>query len=353
MEYIRPKEKGNSVKIYDVIIAGASFAGLSVASKLKGKVLLIDMADIGKKQISACGAPLDVIEGVGCKDSVLQVSNIFSLHVNRREVEFNLKNPYCTFDYFRFCSQLYSGTNAEFLKAAVIRIEKNGLFVVHTSGGKFTSEILVDATGWRAFIAEKLKPGYVHRNMLSFGIETEVPYREENFHFFYEPEFLKNGVGWIFPCGEFSRFGVASYRGERKLLNRLDVFLERYRIRRRKVHGGFFCYSLKEPVIDNVFIVGCAQGQTLPLTGEGIRRCIKYGVKCGEIIRRILEGEITMDEGLEKYSRSALEPKVKYSWLLRLQNLILKVPERNLEIGARIVSHRFLSGFLERRYLGI
>jgi len=211
----------------------------------------------------------------------------------------------------------------------------------------------VDATGWRAFIAEKLKPGYVHRNMLSFGIETEVPYREENFHFFYEPEFLKNGVSWIFPCGEFSRFGVASYRGERKLLNRLDVFLERYRIRRRKVHGGFFCYSLKEPVIDNVFIVGCAQGQTLPLTGEGIRRCIKYGVKCGEIIRRILEGEITMDEGLEKYSRSALEPKVKYSWLLRLQNIILKVPERNLEIGARIVSHRFLSGFLEKRYLGI
>ncbi|NOZ64563.1 MAG: hypothetical protein GXO71_06500 [Caldiserica bacterium] len=249
------------MKEYQVIIAGASFAGLSVASQLEGKVLLIDSADIGKRQISACGAPLDVIEGIGCKDSVLQVSHLFSLHVNGKEVNFYFKRPYCTFDYFQFCSQLYSKTNAQFLKATVQKVERNRLFVVHTSRGKFASRILVDATGWRACIAEYLKPGYVHRDMLSFGIETEVPYRESKFRFFYQPEFIKDGVSWIFPCGEFSRFGVASYKGERRLLSKLNAFLQEYHLKREKVHGGFFCYSLKKPVVDNVFIVGCAQGR--------------------------------------------------------------------------------------------
>jgi flavin-dependent dehydrogenase len=50
-----------SREIYDVIIAGASFAGLSVASRLQAKVLLIDRFDIGTYQISACGTPYDVV----------------------------------------------------------------------------------------------------------------------------------------------------------------------------------------------------------------------------------------------------------------------------------------------------
>ena len=73
---------------------------------------------------------------------------------------------------------------------------------------RFYSKILIDATGWHASIAEKLRPGYVHKDMLSFGIETEVPYKCKDFHFFYEPDFLKDGISWIFPCNEFSRFGV-------------------------------------------------------------------------------------------------------------------------------------------------
>ncbi|NIW91899.1 MAG: hypothetical protein GWN20_03100 [Phycisphaerae bacterium] len=41
---------------YDVIIAGASFAGLAVANQLSGhKVLLIDRKPNGAGQTSACG----------------------------------------------------------------------------------------------------------------------------------------------------------------------------------------------------------------------------------------------------------------------------------------------------------
>lgn len=338
------------MKTYDAIIGGASFAGLSIASRLKGKVLLIDKHDIGTYQISACGAPYSSIKGTGCEDSVLQISDTFSLHVNSKKIDFHLKKPYCTFDFAKFCKILNSKNRADFFKANIIYIEKNGLFTVYTSKGSFSSRILVDATGWHAAIAEKLKLGYVHQDMLSYGIETEVPYQCREFHFFYEPDFLEEGVSWIFPCGEFSRFGVASYTGARKLINKLDSFLERYDLKSQKIHGGFFCYCFKEPVVEDVFVLGCSQGLTLPLTGEGIRRCITYGMKCGDIIQKILDEKISLKEGLNEYSGFALKGKKDYDFFLKAQNRFLEMSERKIEVLSKIISNRLVFNLLERRY---
>ena len=56
---------------YDAIIVGASFAGLTVASRLRGNVLLIDKKEIGTGQTSACGTLLNVPQELECMDSVL------------------------------------------------------------------------------------------------------------------------------------------------------------------------------------------------------------------------------------------------------------------------------------------
>ena len=53
---------------YDVIIAGASFAGLAVASKItNGRALLIDRKYIGVHQTSACGTTIGLVKEVGCE----------------------------------------------------------------------------------------------------------------------------------------------------------------------------------------------------------------------------------------------------------------------------------------------
>jgi flavin-dependent dehydrogenase len=301
-------------------------------------------------QTSACAAPYDVLKDIGCGDSVLQLTSIFSFHINRKRIDFHFKKPYCTFDFAKFCSQLNSRNKAKFLKANIIKVERDNLFTIYTSKGIFSTKILVDATGWQAAIAERLREGYVDRDMLSFGIETEVPYNCKNFHFFYEPNFIKDGISWIFPCGEFSRFGVASYTGARRLTEKLDSFLGRFNLRRQKVHGGFFCYCLKDPIVKDIFVVGCAQGQTLPVTGEGIRRCINYGVRCGKIIQKILKGDIGLKEAMAEYSRLALEAKRAYNFLLNAQDRLLKTSERKIAILARIISNRLIFRFLERRY---
>jgi flavin-dependent dehydrogenase len=342
------------VEKYDVIIAGGSFAGLSVASQVRGKVLLMDTYDIGTFQISACAAPYDTIEGIGCEDSVLQISDTFSFHVDKKIIDIHLEKPYCTFNFAKFCDILNSKNDADFLKAKIVGIKKGeNLFTVYTSEGDFSSRVIVDATGWRASVAEKLRPGYVHRDMVSFGIETEVPYQCKAFCFFYEPDLVQEGVGWIFPCGEFSRIGVASYTGARKLMGKLDSLLGRFNQKRQRVHGGFFCYCLKEPVVEDVFVVGCAQGQTLPLTGEGIRRCITHGIRCGEIIRQIVDRELDLQEGQNQYSRFTLRARTGYDFLLKVQHGLLKTSEENVRIVARIISNRMVSKFVERYYRDI
>ena len=52
----------------DVLICGASFAGLAVARELSGagaRVLIVDRYEIGEKQTSACGIPTSWLETMG------------------------------------------------------------------------------------------------------------------------------------------------------------------------------------------------------------------------------------------------------------------------------------------------
>ena len=52
----------------DVLVCGASFAGLAVARELAGSgadVLLIDRYEIGERATSACAAPLPWLEAMG------------------------------------------------------------------------------------------------------------------------------------------------------------------------------------------------------------------------------------------------------------------------------------------------
>jgi len=54
-----------STRHYDVIVVGASFAGLAVARELRGEILLIDRHEVGSHQTLACGTPLWVPEALG------------------------------------------------------------------------------------------------------------------------------------------------------------------------------------------------------------------------------------------------------------------------------------------------
>src|SRR6516165_6227246 len=59
----------------DVVICGASFAGLTLARELEGtgaRVTMLDRYEIGERQTSACAAPTEWLERLGVADSIRQ-----------------------------------------------------------------------------------------------------------------------------------------------------------------------------------------------------------------------------------------------------------------------------------------
>ncbi|TMI99240.1 MAG: hypothetical protein E6H01_11375, partial [Bacillati bacterium ANGP1] len=191
---------------YDVVIAGASFAGLAVAQRLRGKrVVLLDRAPVGDGVTSACGAPVSIVRAMGAETSIQLVHDRLVLHTRAGETVWPLPEPFCTFDYRRFCELAFAHAGVEFIQAAVTG--RSGS-TVRTARGDFSGTLRVDATGWRAALAVGPGSRYVNRRWMAFGIESEVECAfEPGLHFYFLPE-VRDGYAWAFPIGGLVRFGV-------------------------------------------------------------------------------------------------------------------------------------------------
>ncbi len=335
---------------YDVIIAGGSFAGLAVASQIQGRTLVIEPHDIGERQTSACGTLLGVLEHLGLMDSVLQVHRELVLHTPTYTEVVDVSNhPFCTFDYKRFCRGMAGAVSADIIRARVLGLE--GREVV-TNKGRFVGEILVDATGWRAFLGNNRK-GFVHRRRLvNFGIETVSPRKGDKLCFWFDPVAMPRGVAWFFPVGHGSRIGVGTYVEENHIGPSLDIFLDSLGLVRKETHGGYFPAALQAPTERNIFRVGDAAGQCLPLTGEGIRPAIYFGQACGSIIHEILDGRIGLQEGIEAYRGFVMKHQRLYQVLRIAQRLVVKLPPAVARSLVLLVCKELPLSYILPRYMG-
>jgi len=322
---------------YDVIIAGASFAGLGVAAHLKGKrVLLIEPHPIGTVQTSACGTLLAVLEATGTSDSLIQIHNKILLHLGKRTIEFPLDYPFCTFDFATFCDRLLAQCDAEILRASVLGHREH---VVFTTEGTFDAELIVDATGWRAALATGRRGGRVRHRGQSFGLETVLTGSDPGLHFYYDPKRLGMfNIGWLFPIDGETRAGVASYRGRTQLNETLANFaLASFGKLPGARHGGYFPYRRKPATTDHVFRVGDSAGQCNPFTGEGIRPALYFAAVAAGLIDRVLSGEIREREALREYRRLARRHSLMHRFLLATQYLLPLVPLGGIAAIARQV----------------
>src|SRR5213592_3925174 len=78
---------------FDVVICGASFAGLAVARELSGagaNVMLIDRYEVGERQTSACAAPTAWLENLGLERSVQQSFSDLVIHTPHATARYEL-----------------------------------------------------------------------------------------------------------------------------------------------------------------------------------------------------------------------------------------------------------------------
>jgi len=307
---------------YDVIIVGASFAGLATAACIRGRVLLIDRKPIGTGQTSACATLVRVLEEVNAQEAILQVHPSWTLHIGNHARNFSLTYPFCTISYERFCQSLFQQSASDFLLARALGFEEGQVI---TTKGRFTAPFIVDASGWRAVLANSCRPGLVRESDLIIGIETEVPFTDSGLHFWLLPG--HSGYFWHFPCQETTRFGVVSYQSGGNLKAQLEAFMrDRFRLSMGTIHGGRIPTRLRRPVVDQIFVVGDAAGQCYGLTAEGIRPTIRLGRLCGELIQRCLDGAISREDALREYERRVYEHRRGFQIMRALQKMFPYIP---------------------------
>jgi len=289
-----------AVREYDAIIVGASFAGLAVARRLRGEVLLLDRNEVGTVQTSACGTPLWVPQAFGVEESVLAVHDRLVLKSPARTTVYDISAvPYCTFDYQKFCRGLLDQCRVRFLRVGVTGLEDGA---VVTAEGRFGAPVVVDCSGWRRVL---VNGGSIASPTagFSFGLETRTGIIEDGLILWLDERVIRRGLGWIFPVGRGSLIGLGSYAGDTKLRTSLDRFLATMSEAPTTYHGTYFPNRMLRPTSSRVFAVGDAAGQCLPLTAEGIRPALYFGDQCGRIVQRIIDGADSARDGLAAYRR--------------------------------------------------
>jgi flavin-dependent dehydrogenase len=325
---------------YDVLICGASFAGLAIARELAGstradgtpaRVLTIDRYEIGERQTSACGIPTAWLEALDLMGSHRQTFSELVVTTPHGSSRWPLPWTFSTFDYRELCTLLAGQGDAEFETAKV-----NGRTgdTVHTDRGDLTAPLIVDCLGWRRMLAAD--GGYQPPDApLSRGLEVHPNGSSDDLAIWIDRSIVPAGYGWSFPAGDELRIGVGSFDPRFHVKDNTVKLAEDLGSEAVRYQGNWIPHKLRPAVEDGVFFAGDSAGHCLPLTAEGIRTALYFGIACGRELRAVVEGRQTREQALGSYFAFNASHEWKYEWMLRTQRAI---PRLHPPLTQRLVS---------------
>ena len=341
----------------DVLICGASFAGLAVARELEGsaaKVLMIDRYEVGERQTSACAAPTEWLENLDLGGSIRQTFDELVIHTPQDSFRYRLPWTFSTFDYPELCGLLRDQSpSAEFETAKVERVTPGRRHVVATDRGDLRAPLVVDGLGWRRVLAPRsgVQPPEAR---LSRGLEVHPHSSGDDLEIWIDRRYIRAGYAWSFPAAGELRVGVGSFEprdhvkaGTLRLADELAVDAVRYQ-------GNWIPHQLRPAVEDGVFFAGDSAGHCLPLTAEGIRTALYFGLALGRELRLVVDGRITREQGLDRYGAFSADHGWQYHWLLNAQHAVGRLTDRRVlssVIGA--LGRRRLIDWSFNHYLAI
>ena len=339
---------------YDVLVCGASFAGLAVARELRStraRVLVLDRYEIGERQTSACAAPTSWLENLGLRDSIRQTFGSLVVHTPHARARWSLPFTFSTFDYRQLCALLWEqrGPECSFETATVSGRTGN---VVHTDRGDVSAPVVVDALGWRRVLGAgpNVQPPEAH---LSRGLEVHPSGSGADLELWIDRDVIRAGYGWSFPAGDEVRVGVGSFDPHDHVKNptvRLASDVGRDAVR---YQGNWIPHRLRPAVEDRVFFVGDSAGHCLPLTAEGIRTAFYFAVACGRELRSVLDGRSSVADALERYGAFSAAHRAKFEAMLLAQRAVPRLHPRALGEVVRAFGRPRLSHWGFGHYLDI
>jgi flavin-dependent dehydrogenase len=355
----RGDERGPLSGSHDVLICGASFAGLAVARELTGSgadVLIVDRYEIGERQTSACGIPTEWLQRTGLIGAERQRFDSLLIHTPHGSRRYELPWTFSTFDYRTLCELLWDQCDARFETAKVngraAASNGDGAIAVETDRGVLSAPLVVDALGWRRVLASG--DGFQPPDApLSRGLEVHPGGTSKDLEVWIDRRYVPAGYGWSFPARDELRIGVGSFDPRfhvRKTTELLAVDLGSERVR---YQGNWIPHKLRRATEGGVFFVGDSAGHCLPLTAEGIRTALYFGVALGRELRDVYAGGQDRDRAAARYTEFHDSHEWKFRWMLRVQKAVPRIPPRLLGPMIRLLgSKRFVDWSFEH-YLRI
>ena len=335
---------------HDVLICGASFAGLAVARELAGsgaRVLVLDRYEIGERQTSACGIPTGWLRELGLMGAHRQTFGRLVIHTPHGTSVLELPWTFSTFDYPELCRLLWEQFDAEFETAKVNGRSGN---TVHTDRGDLSAPLMVDALGWRRLLGNGYQPPDAP---LSRGLEVHPWGAGDEMEIWIDRRYVPAGYGWSFPASDELRIGVGSFDPRFHVKDTTVLLAEDLEREPIRYQGNWIPHKLRDATEDGIFFVGDSAGHCLPLTAEGIRTALYFGIACGRELRAVVEGRQPAAAALVRYGDFSAAHEWKFIWLLQTQRAVPRVPPRLLALALRgIRTRRFVEWSFDH-YLAI
>jgi flavin-dependent dehydrogenase len=336
----------------DVLICGASFAGLAVARELAGsgaRVLIVDRYEVGERQTSACAAPTGWLRNLGLEGAIRQTFGDLLVHAPSRDFRWRLPFTFSTFDYRELCALLHAQGDAAFETA---KVDGRTGDTVHTDRGDLRAPLIVDALGWRRVLGAgaNVQPPDAP---LSRGLEVHPEGRGADLELWLDRRYVGPGYGWSFPARDELRIGVGSFDPaihvkDPTLTLAADVEAEAVRFQ-----GNWIPHRLRPATEDGVFFAGDSAGHCLPMTAEGIRTALYFGVYLGRELRAALDGRQSAGDALRRYGEFSARHGFQFACMYAAQQSVRRLHGPVLDGLVRAFGSRRLSEWAFGHYLDI
>jgi flavin-dependent dehydrogenase len=317
----------------DVLICGASFAGLAAARALAGSgadVLVVDRYEIGERQTSACAIPTPFLEPFGIRRAARQRLDCMSFRTPHGAARHRLPWSWTSFDYRTLCEELWEQCDARF---EIAKVEGRTGRTVHTDRGDLKADHIVDALGWRRILGpgENVQPPEA---LISRGLEVHphpIPPTRTDLDVWLDRSVIRHGYAWSVPAAGEQRVGVGSYEPRdhvkeptKEMARRLDVDAVRYQ-------GNWFPHRLRPAAEDGIYFAGDSAGHCIPLSGEGIRTALYFGDRAGTEIGKALDNQKTPEQALADYGAFSARHRRFFEFAYAVQWLVTRIPPRLLQ----------------------
>jgi len=344
---------------HDVLICGASFAGLAVARELAGSgadVLIVDRYEIGERQTSACGIPTLWMEALGLMDAERQRFDSLLMHTPHGDSRYRLPFTFSTFDYRELCALLWRECDARFETAKVNgrapAANDGGAIAIDTDRGVISAPLVVDALGWRRMLANG--DGYQPPDApLSRGLEVHPEGSGEDLEIWIDRRYVPAGYGWSFPARDELRIGVGSFDPRFHVRKTTELLAEDLDAERVRYQGNWIPHKLRKGTEGGIFFAGDSAGHCLPLSAEGIRTALYFGIALGRELRGVVDGWQDREAAAARYAEFNDSHEWKFRWMLRVQKLVPRIPPRLLGPLVRLLGNKRFIEWSFSHYLQI